>query len=337
MEDKMKKLYAFPWYVYAMGSIILLLLSLGPFFLASNPTAQVFFNLFIAILTTFISVQATRHYSENTLQESLTRYGLQAWRTLNSLQVKISQNLGLSDISDTTLQSWIMDVDDSKWAWRDLLRELFELQDRLQIETEEVTERYMEEIAKSNDPAERSNLEQRKVTEIAKLQSMAPLPFKLAESVLCPECKLPLTARVGKNPGDSDWPVCTNCGATFPVFRKTDGNVSTSERTPLTTITKYCPNCENEIIIPLYEDREHSFLVRCYECKTHLQFQGDLENQTLEDLGKENANFECPLCGIEQPCWIAPGRRVSFRTKCIHCFKYVHIQGTIDNFEVGVT
>ncbi len=117
-----------PWQIVVLSLIILCLFGAAPFFLTANPLAQLFFNLSLAMITTLVSVYATRFYSLTQVREDLTRYGLQAWRSLDSLQVKISQHLGTNVIPQATLHAWILDVDGAKWAWRDLLRGLFEVQ-----------------------------------------------------------------------------------------------------------------------------------------------------------------------------------------------------------------
>lgn len=322
-----------PWYVIALGTLVLALFVSAPFFLSANPVAQLFFNLILAVITTLISTYATHYYSKNQIKEELTRYGLQAWRTLDSLAVKVSQHLGESSILPTTLQAWILDIDGAKWAWRDLLRELFEIQDRLQLETDEVVLRYKKAIAESPTAQERSELQTKQAAEIANLLSRAPLPVKLPEDVACPSCGTRTTARVGSEVGDTGWPVCPSCKTRFPVFRKVDGKIEGSELEAI-EVVKPCPTCGTGINFSLYEDREVSFLVRCPECKTHIQFTGSPEKQELTDLGIDNAKFECPHCGTESNCWLAPGRKVSFVIECVTCSKWVRVIGTKDKFEV---
>ncbi len=332
----MKRRPLLPWYVIALSVVLVALFAAAPFFLANNPVAQLFFNLSLAIITTLVGVHATRHYSLTQVREDLTRYGLQAWRSLDSLQVKVSQHLGMSTIPPTTLHAWILDVDGAKWAWRDLLRELFEIQDRLQAESDEVVHRYKRLIAETSTADERSKLETKQAAEIAALSSRAPLPIKLPEEVSCPICGTKMTARVGSNPGDSDWPVCPNpgCSTKFPVFRKSDRTVATSDRAPVSTAVKPCPNCGADIKVLLYEDREVSFLTICSSCRTHIQFVGSPTEQELTDLGVENAKFVCPHCETESGCWIAPGRKVSFKKQCKACTKEARIIGTREKFEV---
>lgn len=325
-----------PWPIIVLGLLIVLLFAAAPFLLTNNPVAQLFFSLILAIITTLVSIYATRHYSMTQVREDLTRYGLQAWRSLDSLQVKISQHLGSNTISEATLQAWILDVDGAKWAWRDLLRQIFEVQDRLQAESEEVVQRFKKLISDSPTDEERSRLEAKQAAELAALKSQAPLALKLPEEITCPMCSTILTARVGPNIGDSDWLTCPKpgCGAKFPVFRKADGTVQGSDRPIIATAVNPCPKCGAELRIPFYEDREISFLTTCASCHTHLQFTGTPAAQKLTDLGVENATYMCPFCETQSSCWIAPGRRVSFKRECSVCHKEVRISGTQSKFDV---
>lgn len=323
-----------PWHVVVFAVLLLALFGAGPFFLGSNVLAQLFFNVIMAIATTVVSIYATRHYAANQARAELIRYGLQAWRALNSLQVKVSQHLTSEKIPTTTLHAWIMDIDGAKWAWQDLLREVFTLQDRLQVETDEVVERYKSAIASTGSAEERSNLETKQAAELAMLAAKAPLPIKLPEEVACPKCATKMTARVGAAPGDSGWPICPNCKTRFPVFRKADGSVQLSDRQSTGTVTNPCPKCQTPISFVLYEEGEVSFLATCPDCHTHIQFVGSPEKQKLEDLDVENAEFECPHCGSSTKCWIAPGRKVSFATECTTCHKYVRVTGNRENFRV---
>jgi uncharacterized Zn-finger protein len=322
-----------PWYVIALGVLILALFGFAPFVLGSNPTAQVFFNLSIAIITTLVSIYATRHYAKNQERDELLRYGLQAWRNLDSLQVKVSQHLGSENIPGPTLHAWIMDIDGAKWAWQDLLRELFQLQDRLQGETDEVVEKYKRAIAGSASVEERASLEKKQATELAQLAARAPLPIKLPEEVACPKCDTRMTARVGSAPGDSGWPICPNCNTRLAVFRQSDGSVKLSDRAVAAKVTNPCPHCGAEITIDLYGNREVSCLISCSKCHAHIQFTGSPESQNLVDLGVENAEFTCPHCGSQSQCWISPSRRVSFAKECKTCRKFVRVTGTLDEFK----
>ncbi len=199
-----------------------------------------------------------------------------------------------------------------------------------------MVQRYKRLISSTPSDEERSTLETKQAAEIAALTSRTPLPIKLPEEVACPTCGTRMTARVGPNPGDSDWPSCPKpgCGAKFPVFRKSDGTVHLSDRPVAATVVNPCPKCGLEMRMPLYEDREVSFLTTCASCHTHIQFVGSPAAQKLTDLGVENAKYTCPFCETESTCWIAPGRRVSFKRECQTCSKEVRITGTPAKFEV---
>jgi len=207
-----------------VGAIFLLVAIVGgPFLIQGNALAQGLYGLITTAIATGIGVWASWNYSRSSDKERLTRYGLLAWRGLNSLQVKVTEQLGAQSIPEPTLHAWIMDIDGAKWAWQDLLRELFQLQDRLQGETDEVVQKYKEAIAASSSMEERSNLETRQVAELAQLAARAPLPIKLSEEVVCPKCETRMMARVGSASGDSGWPVCPNCQTRLAVFRQSDG------------------------------------------------------------------------------------------------------------------
>ena len=208
-----------PWHIVVFAAL-LALFGAGPFFLGGNALAQLFFNVIMAMATTVVSVYATRHYAANQARAELIRYGLQAWRALNSLQVKVSQHLPSEKIPSTTLHAWIMDIDGAKWAWQDLLREVFSLQDRLQEETDEVVQRYKSAIASTGSAEERSNLETKQAAELARLAAQAPLPIKLPEEVSCPKCETKMTARVGPRPGIVDGRFARTARPAFLCFAR---------------------------------------------------------------------------------------------------------------------
>ncbi len=323
-----------PWYFTIIILVFVFLpFLLSPLFLGNNAIAQLFFNFLLALITIFVSAYVTHVYSQRNLKDEITRYGLQAWRNLDSLEVKLLQHHEDVCISQNTLNSWILDVDAAKWAWQDLLKEAFEIQDRLQAETEEIVSRYRRDIAQTSSSEEKLKLEQNQKTELAGLFSRAPLPLKLSEKVLCPNCNYTLNARVGSSAGDSDWPTCPNCNTNFPVFRLADGTIEGS-KLESQEIEKPCPKCKTEITFNLYEEKEISFLILCPKCSTHIQFCGDINQQKLIDLGVTNAEFVCLFCSNNNKCWIAPGRKVSFKKNCGTCGREVRITGKVEKFEV---
>jgi len=122
-----------------IGSAALLLFIIGgPLLLAGNPEAQALLGILVALMTTVASIVATRAYARAQAQDQLTRYGLQAWRNLDALSLKLTKRIGTDGVDTFPLEEWLLDVDQAKLAWRDLLREVFELQHRLESETEEV-------------------------------------------------------------------------------------------------------------------------------------------------------------------------------------------------------
>ena len=126
------------WFVGIAGFITLGAIFAGPFVISTNSLAQGFFGLLTTAVATGIGIWASWRYSKSSDRERLTRYGLLAWRNIDALSVKVRQQIQIGSANPDVMESWLLDVDQAKWAWRDLLRELFELQERLQLEREEI-------------------------------------------------------------------------------------------------------------------------------------------------------------------------------------------------------
>lgn len=166
-----------PARVIVGGFVIACALIAGPFLIQGSALALALFGVLVAFLTTLLSVYATHWYSERTHKGDLTRCGLQAWRNLDSLQIKVSQQTRVPGIDERVLAGWLLDIDQAKWAWQDLLREVFELQSRLQAETNEVAAKYKPQIESAVSPAAKSQLNLMRAAELAGLSSRAPLPL----------------------------------------------------------------------------------------------------------------------------------------------------------------
>jgi hypothetical protein len=323
-----------PGNVIVAAIVILLAFSVAPFYFKGDPLAETFFNLVIAVVTTIVSVYATYFYARSTGKDELTRYGLQAWRNLDSLGIKVSQQVGAEDSNNSMLEGWLLDIDQAKWAWRDLLRGVFELQGRLQAETDEIASNYKARLAEAKTPESRLELQSKQAAEIAQVVSRAPLPMKLPEEVACPNCSTTLTARLGSSANDTAWPLCPNCNTRFPVHRQADGSVKLGHSALHTTVKIECPKCARSLSFVIPKEGETSFVSKCVGCCTHLHFRGTCQQPTLTDLGISNARFTCPHCKQEGPCWISPGRSVSFEEECQGCHRRVRISGTKDVFTV---
>jgi len=306
------------------GLVIAGALLVGPFVLQGNELALALFGVLVALLTTLLSVYATHWYAESSSKGELTRYGLQAWRNLDSLQIKVSQQTGVSGLDDRVLAGWLLDIDQSKWAWQDLLREVFDLQARLQAETNEVAARYKPQIESAVSPAVKSQLELKQASELAGLASKAPLPLRVPVDVTCPRCRSAVTGHLGQSTGETAWPICRSCQYRFPIHRQPDGGVKVGEPDKV-AITVKCPACQSEMRLWVSEERDILFVTSCPSCKTHIQFDGTAGDHSLKDLKVTNAEFACPECGKNSPVWVSPGRRVRFLANCELCKTLVQI------------
>jgi len=252
------------------------------------------------------------------------------------LAIKVSKQIGGGEVRDDTLDEWLLDLDQAKWAWRDLLRRVFELQARLERETDEVSIKYKSQIALAHNPEAVSQLESLQRLELARLESQAPLPIRFPIEVACPRCATILTARLGKGPGESAWPTCTNCLLRFPIHRDAGGAHKYGGQWGRTELDVECPSCHRPNRFNVPQGERISFEQTCVSCRTHISFEGTAEQHTLRDLGKSNAEFDCPRCHQQSKLWISPGRRVSFLGSCDHCHGRVQVNGSLDNFDVTI-
>lgn len=228
--------------VWISATLVILALIVGAPFLP-HPVSQILAGLLTAGITTLVTVYATYHSAAQTSQrdtkEELTRYGLLAWRNLDSLQIKIAQQLQRDSAgSRETLQEWSLDVDQAKWAWRDLLREVFELEDRLQTETYELAQEYRSKIRAAPSQEEARKLEAEQVRQLARLASSSRLPLRIPTEIRCPYCGDRANVAIGSNPGDTAPTTCPSCQRGFNVHRTGDGTLFTrqvgdSQKSPL--------------------------------------------------------------------------------------------------------
>jgi hypothetical protein len=211
--------------VLAMAVVSVLGLTVWGAFLSSRE-AQILMGILTAIITTLVSVYATYHSASHSARNELTRYGLLAWRHLDALQLKIRQ-LETEDsepVSLATLQAWDLDVDQAKQAWRDLLREAFQLHQRLQAATEELAQDYRLRIAQATNPEDRTKLRAEREAKLAQIASSSPLPLRVPTEVKCPNCASSVVVPLGANQGDTATTACTNCRRTFHAHRSSDGS-----------------------------------------------------------------------------------------------------------------
>jgi hypothetical protein len=215
-------------FITSIAVLVVLGLIVGATFLPSQ-SAQILAGILGTVIATLVSVFASYHFSAAAAgrgaKDELTRYGLLAWRNLDSLQLKLDQQLQQpAPVTPDTLRSWSLDVDQAKWAWRDLLRDVFALQERLQAETVELARKFREEMQKAA-PAERPRLEAEHQLQLARLQSSSPLPLRIPGEVPCPNCGGLVSVLVGRNTGDTHTLRCPSCKRMFHAHRNADGSL----------------------------------------------------------------------------------------------------------------
>jgi len=315
-----------------IGVLILYAILGVSFVVKDNQVAQIFFGVLVALVTTLVSVWASMRYSKAQAQDVLTRYGLQAWRNLDSLAVKVSEQLGSEVLAEGTLQAWLLDIDQAKWAWQDLLREVFELQARLERERDEMVACFREKMASTEDPQARISLESAQSVAMARLASQARLPIRLPVEVPCKNCGAVVSAALGPSPSDTAWPTCPSCHLRFPIHRKANGEVQIGGIDKRISTQVNCPECERQISWDIPEGHSVQFEQPCPSCETILQFTGNASRHRVESLGSENTMFVCPHCHEESPVWVSPTRQVKFIAKCKNCDESVQIEGTQDDF-----
>lgn len=232
------------WLIISGVALVLTLTLLAPFL--PHPASQILAGILTAGLTTLLSIFATYHASgqasERGAKEELTRYGLLAWRNLDSLQLKIAEQLRPDcRVSREALQEWNLDVDQAKWAWRDLLREVFELEERLQNETFELAQEYRQKIRAAPSAEEARKLEAEQSRDLARLTSSSRLPIRIPADVRCPYCSDIVNVLIGSNPGDTAIPVCPSCERRFFAHRGGEGSLFTRQQreSQITSPLKY--------------------------------------------------------------------------------------------------
>ncbi|WP_136256581.1 hypothetical protein [Metallibacterium scheffleri] len=260
---------------------ILMAIFIGPFVISGNSLAQAMYGLLTAAVATAIGVWASWNYSRNSDKERLTRYGLLAWRNVDALSVKVRQQIQVGSANIDMLQSWLLDIDQAKWGWRDLLRELFELQERLELEREEISQKYKDKIDATESESERKKLEGQSRIELAKISARAPLPIPEKQQVACPSCGNSVEFILGTETGASAWPMCDGCGAIFPVHRKSETDVAVNADALKLPVSKNCPHCSatNEWKIPV--NRSVHFLYHCTSCFKAMQCHGTASDFTV--------------------------------------------------------
>jgi len=322
-----------PAVVATIAAILTISLVVVPFLLKNNQEAQILFNLVVVIVTTLISVYFSLHSARAQSQDELTRYGLQAWRNLDSLSVKVSKQLGRGAADERSQQEWLLDVDQAKLAWRDLLREVFELQSRIEAETEEIAYKYKLELAEAKTPADRLQLEQKQAIEIAKKQKDAPLPLKVPVKVTCPKCESEVVGLIGQNSGDTAWLLCDHCNVPFGVQR-----VGESIRVGSTffgpdqdvALLLECPACKERQEINVPATRQVEFGKQCRRCKAYIAFKGNASNFEVSKR-ENNSAYKCPYCESENRVWVAPGKSVRFYKTCEACRQVVSLTGSSES------
>jgi len=262
------------WKFFWAALVVVLLIFGGPFLIGNNSLAQAMFGLITTAVATGIGVWASWSYSRNSDKERLTRYGLLAWRNVDALSVKVRQQIQVGSASPEMLQSWLLDIDQAKWGWRDLLRELFELQERLELEREEISQKYKAKIDNAESETERKKLEDQSRLELAKISAKAPLPILERQSVGCPNCGKSLFFTLGSEPGASAWPTCEGCGAVFPVHRRAEGEVYANPDAMKLPVSRSCPHCKQQNDWKVPAGREVAFLYSCSACKAAIQCRG---------------------------------------------------------------
>lgn len=333
-----------PWLAWLSIGLILIAIGGAPFLLKDNQVAQILFNLLVTVFATAVGIYVSIYLAGEAKQDELTRYGLQAWRNLDSLSIKVSQrispkiNNNLGDNQDAEeqvrLAGWLLDIDQAKLAWQDLLKEVFILQERMQRETEELAHKYKEEIRVAQTPEDKSKLELQKRLEIEERIEKAPLPLRIPEEVKCPECGGKVTGLLGQRPNDTAWLKCPDCTTRFPIHRLDSGAIKFGEIPDKVTITIICPECNFPHTVQVPRKNSVTFQCLCVNCATHYVFKGNATIHALENLGKINGSYKCPYCSENNEIWVSPTKVVKFKHDCPKCKKASVIIGTAASFAV---
>ena len=263
-----------PWLVPAFAGVTLLAVLTAPFLIADNSLAQAMFGIITIGMSTSIGVWASWNYSKNVCKERLTRYGLIGWRNIDGLSVKVRQQIQIGTQIDNVLESWLLDIDSAKLAWRDLLQDAFELQERLLVERDEVAIQFTQKIASATDVSEKQKLEGHMRLAMARIENKAPLPLPKDEEVDCPNCDSPVRFPLGTQLNSSFWLICNACNATFPARRQANGVVFANPTALKLSVTKPCPLCNTPINLRVSPTKDVHFLFTCFKCSVPIQCDG---------------------------------------------------------------
>ena len=262
------------WTIILAPVLILALIIIAPLLIPNNYAAQALFGIITTAVSTSVGVWASWKYSKNTDKERLTRYGLLAWRNIDALSVKVRQQILHGSARAETLESWLLDIDGAKWAWKDLLREVFELQERLTLEKEEVALEYKTRMSTAGSDSEREKIFGEFKLKLARIRQKAPLPIREEETLSCPRCGNNVTVSLGSEPGSTTWPECAGCGAIFPVHRKNEGEVSINADALKLPVSKNCPYCNELQSWKVQVYKPVHFLYYCTNCENPIQCDG---------------------------------------------------------------
>lgn len=254
--------------------LTLMAILVGPFLIQGNAVAQALFGVITTAIATSVGVWASWKYSRSSDKERLTRYGLLAWRNIDALSVKLRQQIQHGSARAEVLESWLLDIDGAKWAWKDLLREVFELQQRLTLETEEVSLEYKNKISAATSESEKEKLINEFKVALARIRNRAPLPIDEKETVSCPNCGADVNSNLGTEVGATAWPSCDGCGALFPIHRKSGGEVTVNSDALKLPVTKECPSCKAALSWKVSATKPVHFIYRCPSCEAQLQCDG---------------------------------------------------------------
>ena len=277
-----------PWLVPAVAGVTLLAVLASPFLISENRLAQALFGIITTGLSTSIGVWASWNYSKNACNGRLTRYGLLGWRTIDGLSVKVRQQIQIGTQIDNVLESWLHDIDSAKLAWRDLLQDAFELQEKLLVERDEVAIQFTQRIASAADAREKQKLEVQMRVAMSKIENKAPMPISKDEEVDCPNCDSPVRFPLGTQLNSSFWPICASCNATFPVLRQANGVVFANRMALKLSITKPCPLCNTPINWRVSPTKAVHFLFTCNRCSVPIQCDGVWSQFEVSLAGKQN-------------------------------------------------
>ncbi len=319
------------WGVLISALIIIIGSASAPFIFSNNPQATAVFGILLTFITTLLSVLATKYYAKIDYQNTLTRYGLQAWRNLDSLAIKVEKSINRDIVEGFQLEEWLLDIDRAKLGWRDLLQELFALQERLERESSEISIKYQEQLDAASTPEEVTKIQKEREEALAEKSAKAPLPLRLPVTITCPKCQNEQSGLLGSNPNDTAWILCNECGVKYAIHRLLDGSVrigGTFKKITKKIIRICCPDCSCENFI---DNKKPAGIIICDECNTHILYSGTEDKVKIENLGVSNATICCPYCKNDQEIWVNPTREVEFLTSCKSCNQPIQVSGKKDN------